>query len=292
MPEVNVAEGIDWVSPDGLRAQRGGETFDPPAGSWDVNNLVYDDIEISISDHTSDPRGAHIKPDGTRLYVVGRGTVNVVEYHLSTPWLLSSFSYVRQFDLSNQLGTEEQTSRVAHGIYIRADGAFMYIFNRTECWQYELSTPWDVQSAQVAGYFYTGTGVMQRGHDIDFRPDGLMMFTEDREKEEVLRFDLSVAWDIETASLAQVLDISERHLAVRGIELRPDGKRMFLLDTSLEELQQWDLGTAWDITTATFDAAANLGLDNKAGLAFGDEGTVVFTVRRNNRTMRSWTMDV
>lgn len=272
MPEVHVAEGTDWVAPTQERSERGSDASGSPEGAWDVTTASYASDAVDTSSHTSGTRAIDFRPDGMRFYIVGRATQNVAEYHLSTAWDLSTAAYEREYSTAN-IGS------VTHGVRFRDDGARMWVVNRTVVIQYDLMTPWDVTTSWQSGS-QSLEPTIQRGHDLDLRPDGSMFFIDDRFNEEVYKYNLSTSWDIETASHATTLDISSRHDQVRGIEFRPNGNRMFLLDTGLQEVQQFNLSTPWDITTASlvdwFDVSTQS--SDPRGLAFGGDGMHMYVV--------------
>lgn len=201
---------------------------------------------------TDGARGSDFKPDGSRFYIVGRESQNVIEYQLSDDWNIESASYSGEVDISSELGDGAQPAVAANGFYIRkTDGKKMWVFNRTEIWEYTLSDEWDVSSAKQSGYKNLGSTIV-RGHDFDFRPDGKVLYVDDRIQEAVFQYSLSDAWVVESASLDEVLDISDQQEAVRGIQFSPGGDRMFLNDTGRSEVLEYFLSNSYDISSANF----------------------------------------
>jgi hypothetical protein len=219
-------------------------------GSWSLAQATYSGESLSVSAHTSSARGTHFRPDGSQLFVVGRSSQNVVSYELSSPWDLSSASYLNEYDLSGDLASSSLGS-VAHGVFFRPDGVMKWVFNRREIYEYTLSSPWDVSTAQNTGYADL-RGFVSRGHDIDFSPDGEVLFIDDRNSQAVFEVHLSSPWDVSTHSLAYTLDISAEEEAVRGVEFSSDGTRMFLMDTSRREALEYHLSSPYDLSTASF----------------------------------------
>src|SRR5690625_7850836 len=57
----------------------------------------------------------------------------------------------------------------------------MWIFNRIEIWEFDLETPWDIESASVNKHrVFKGEDGVVRGHDFDFSSDGKNLFIDDR----------------------------------------------------------------------------------------------------------------
>ena len=210
----------------------------------------YSGYSLDISGETQNARANFWRPDGSAIYVTGRGTENVASYTVSEPWQISTATFSDEFDLSNEVGSTSQSS-VAHGLYLREDGERMWVFNRTEIWEYTLSTPWQVSSAANTSYFDLSDFV-QRGHDFDFSPDGTTLFIDDRDAQAVHQTHLSTPWDITTIEWQYTLDISDQEQEVRGLEMIAGGSIMLLMDTGRKEVLQYTLTDPYDLKTAEF----------------------------------------
>lgn len=219
---------------------------------------------------TNGARGSDFRPDGSRFYILGRTSKNILEYHLSDDWNIESAAYVRELNISSEIGTGAQSDFAANGLYIRkTDGKRMWVFNRTEIWEYTLSTAWDITSANQTGYKNLNSTIV-RGHDFDFRPDGKRLYVDDRIHEAVFQFNLSSAWDVESASLDKMLDISDQQQAVRGIHISPGGDRMFLNDTGRQEVLEYVLSNSYDIGSANYVGSYSISseMSNAEGISF------------------------
>ena len=218
-----------------------------------VSNIYY--MHRSFPLDSENARGSDISTDGSLFYTVERDNLVVSALSLSEPREITSASYTSELDISSQMGSGAQESAAPHGIYLhKGDGQRMWIVNRTEVWEYSLSVPWDVSSAVQTGYLDISNEAL-RVHDIDFRPDGRVMYIDDRMLGAVFQFELSTPWDIETAELDMALDISDRQTAVRSHQLSPDGDRLFLVDTSREEILMYDLSAPYDLRSAVFSGS-------------------------------------
>ena len=94
---------------------------------------------------------------------------------------------------------------------------------------------------------------------------------------------LTGAYDLSTAVLNQSKDISSDTPDPYGIIFKPDGTKMFVLDdgfAAADDVLEYGLSTAWDISTATFTQAYRL-LSSEAavqGMDFKSDGTQVYIV--------------
>ncbi|MCC5943247.1 MAG: Ig-like domain-containing protein [Balneolaceae bacterium] len=238
-----------------------------------IVNSVYDNKSRGVA--TSGSRATDFRPDGRRMYILGRSSENIIEYHLQTPWDISGASYARELDISSELGTGAQEGSVAHAVFIRkSDGNKMWVFNRTEIWEYSLSTPWDITTATNTGYRSFSDDIV-RGHDIDFRPNGKTLYIDDRLHGAVFQYNLSTPWDVSTATLTSDLNIQNQQQEVRGIQLNSDGTKLFLMDTGRQEVLEYNISTPYNINTASFVGAYNVSTQSQSsdprGITFNTE---------------------
>lgn len=225
-------------------------SFQTASAEPEILNAWYTSTSLPVS--TSGSRSTDFRSDGLRMYVVGRGTLNVAEYHLSVAWDIETASFSRELDISPEMGSAAQDQSVPHGLYFRKDdGSLMWVFNRTEIWEYTLSTPWDVTTATQTGYRDLSDFII-RGHDIDFKPDGTVLYVDDRLFESIFQFNLSEPWDVSTASLDFILDISDQQEEVRGIQFNSVGEKIVLTDTERLEVLEYSVSTPYDLRSASF----------------------------------------
>ena len=256
----------------------------------EIKKSWYTNQSLSVT--TSGTRGTDFNHDGTRFYVVGRSTLNIVEYHLTIPWAIETATYVRELDISTEMGSATQLESVPHGIYIRKDdGKLMWIGNRTEIWEYTLSTPWDITSATPTGYRDL-SNVILRGHDFDFKPDGRVLYYDDRFIESVFQFNLSVPWDISTVNLDYVFDISDQQQEVRGVQLDKDGKRMFLMDTERLEVLEYYISQPYDLRTAAYVDAFSVGSESTEprGITFRSNSKMFYVTSSNEGVIHQYAL--
>ena len=247
------------------------------------DEFSYTNYSLDISNESANSRATHWKTDGSEIYVIGRATNNVVSYSVPEPWDLSGAIFKDDFDLSNELGSTHQGSN-AHGLQFRDDGQKMWVFNRTEIWGYTLSEPWNITSSEKA-YYKDLSDFVQRGHDIDFHPDGTRIYIDDRNAKAVHEATLYTPWDVTSLEWVYSLDISDQEQAVRGIEIIANGTIMLLLDTDRKELLQYQLSEPWNLKTATYHSAFDLSRQssNPRGLSVHPDMNSFYITCNDNR---------
>jgi DNA-binding beta-propeller fold protein YncE len=92
-----------------------------------------------------------------------------------------------------------------------------------------------------------------------FKSDGSLLFVLDSDSKSgnfrfaITQFTLATPWDISTATnettvLTENLSTTKQ---ITGFDFSSDGTKLFLLNESDQEIWQYNLSTAWDVTTAT-----------------------------------------
>jgi len=235
--------------------------------------FTYSGKFLDVSGETEDARATFWKPDGTIIFIAGRITNNLVAYKVNEPWQVNSAEFLVQVNIPGEF---------QHGIYFREDGKMMWVFDRTSIWTYNLGRAWDITTISE-GLNTDLSAFMQRGHDIDFKPDGTILFIDDRNAGVIFEVSLSIPWDVATGTLSFTLDISDQQKEVRGIEFVKDGKIMMLMDTGRNEVLQYNLFKPWDISTAVFTNTydvSNLTSQGR-GLSFSAHENIMYITGRD-----------
>ena len=249
----------------------------------DFAKYTRNSVELAdIGGSDANTRGLEFHPDGTRLYVVTRTNRLVSQYDLRRPWDIGSARFSGDFKLDDLDGGEQaKETFAAHGIFIRkSDGKKMWIFNRIEIWEFDLETPWDIESASVNKHrVFKGEDGVVRGHDFDFSSDGKNLFIDDRGAAMVHHFTLSNAWDVDSAtrsnkSMAFPSAIPHDQ-EIRGIQLSNSGDRMFLMDPEYGSLHEFYLSKNFDLGSAKLIGTFDLGKQSGApyGMVFSEDLT-------------------
>ena len=237
-----------------------GASAPPPSNAWDVAYTVYANNSFSVAAQETGPTGVFFKPDGAKMYVIGTTGDDVNEYDLSTPWNISTASYLQNFSVAAQ-------ESAAVDLFFKPDGAKMYVIGSSgdDVNEYDISTPWDVSTASylqnfsVASQTTFPTGVA-------FKPDGTKMYiTSATISAAVHEYSLSFAWDISTASYVQGFSLLSQETDPRGVAFKPDGTKMYINGQTGDDLNEYSLSTPWDISTATFTVAT---------FSFGAQGAI------------------
>lgn len=235
--------GIYW-SPDGEHFYMCGNK------STDVHHYKAGVKYLHVEDEEVSPNSISFNSDGDKLYILGSSGDDIDEYNLSTAWDVStgSFSQKRSVKSDNSVMIAPQ------GMFFKPDGLKVYVTGSSSdvVAQYDLTTAWDIstmshnQNVSVATQEAAPTGVC-------FKDDGTKMYVIGSNSDQIHEYDLSTAWDVSTASFSQEFSVSSQESAPTGLVFKTDGTKMYACGSNGDDINEYDLSTAWDVSTATFN---------------------------------------
>ena len=68
----------------------------------------------------------------------------------------------------------------------------------------------------------------------------------------VYEYTLTVAWDVSTASLSDALEVCTEDTAPTGLAFSKSGEKMFIAGDGDNDINEYTLTAAWDVSTASF----------------------------------------
>lgn len=130
---------------------------------------------------------------------------------------------------------------------------------------------YDSVSFSVASQEANATG-------ITFSADGTSMYVIGRSVDDINQYTLSTAFDITTASYTRVFSVTSQESDPTDVKFNSDGTKMFVLGYNGDEVNEYALSTAWNISTATFTANFSVASQEIAprALAFNNDGTRMY----------------
>jgi DNA-binding beta-propeller fold protein YncE len=142
----------------------------------------------------------------------------------------------------------------------------------------DKANAWDISTASLNATFALSGDILPRS--IFFKPDGTKMYVVEVFGDSVDEYDLSSNWHISTASFAQsfVVNINP-NTSISGISFKPDGTKMYVIETVTDVVLEYNLGTDWDVTTASLVQSFGIGSEDSTpvGLFFKPDGTKMYT---------------
>ncbi len=152
---------------------------------------------------------------------------------------------------------------------------------------YNISSPTHLNAVNIPMLERTPTGMA-------FGDSGTKFYTVGTSGDFVVQFTLSTAYDVSTRGTIQAYyRVNGEETAPEDVTFNDTGTRMYILGGSGDDVTQYTLSTAWDVSTAgspvvwdTRTAIENLlgatNGDRLTGMAFNDDGSKVFVVDRRS----------
>ena len=199
-------------------------------------------------------------------YVEGLGTV----VSGSVGYSLASASYDNK-----SFSTATQNAN-ASGVFFKPDGTKAYVIGAAAnavLYQYGLSTAWDASTGSYDSVSFTLTDNV---NNVFFKPDGTSMYAMNSTDDALDQYNLSTAWDITSSSYSQSFSYATQDNNAGGIFFKPDGTKMYIAGWTTDKVYEYNLSTAWDISTASYVQDVSIRPDitnsNPTGVFFTPDG--------------------
>lgn len=225
-----------------------------------------------ISNNEVQPTGIALNDDGSKMYIVGASGDEINQYSLSVPYdITSSFSLDGVVTMTNP-----------NGITFNGDGTLGYIlFQAGSIIQYELSTPYDFISSPVnqGGITVSTQDSSPQGFAISV--DGDKLFMVGGTNDAVYQYTIDNLFNISAgASYDNVsFSVAGQETQPTDVQFNPDGTKMFITGSLSDQIHQYSLTTAYDLTTGVSYDGVVLDVSDESspsGFAFGDSGSKIF----------------
>ena len=172
------------------------------------------------------------------------------------------------------------------GIAFSKSGTKMFVVGNTNdaVNEYTLTGAYCIGTASFVDSFSVSTQEANP-QGIAFSKSGEKMFivgATNNNQGKVSEYTLSTAWDVSTASFVDSLICKELWSQVpTGLEFSKSGKKMFIMVSNGDAVNEYTLTTAWDVSTASFVdsfSVASSGRYSPTGIAFSKSGDKMFIV--------------
>jgi sugar lactone lactonase YvrE len=238
---------------------------------YDVSSASYTQ-SFSVAGQETTPQGVAFNTDGTKMFVVGSTGDDVNEYDLSIGFDIATAVYSQAFSVSAQ-------EAAPVGIAFNNDGTKMYIVGviGIDVNEYDLSTGFDVSTAVYSQNFsVSAQEAIPTG--LAFNTDGTKMFIVGSSGDEVNEYDLSSGFDVSSASYSQTFSVAAQEVIPTGLAFNTDGTKMFIVGSIGDDVNEYDLSTGFDISTAVYSQAFSVSAQETSptGMAFNADGTKMY----------------
>ncbi|WP_201568452.1 MULTISPECIES: hypothetical protein, partial [unclassified Imperialibacter] len=261
---------------------------------FDVSKAVSAGTPLDISSEDSYPSGIAFNSDGTKMFIAGGNNSLVLQYTLSTPYLITSgVSYSSSFNVSAE---DEYPEDLAFS----TDGTRMFVLggDNYTVYQYNLTTPFDVTS----GVAYSGHSVYVEDEDsspygLAFSPDGSKMYIGGGNNYAVIQYSVGNAFDLSSSVVfdGNPLITEEEDYSPTGLAFSPDGRFLLISEDSYYGIMLYRLTAPFDITQgATYEEYLDLDTDGvyPTAVATNPAGSRIFVAEGDNGSIVQYNIDL
>ena len=212
------------------------------------------------------------------------------------------FTYVGQgFDVSTAVyaGDAEAFSVTAQerdprGISFSSDGMKMLIVGIDDdaVVEYDLGKAYDISMAVYAGATDEFSVALQEtsSQELTFNPDGTKMFIVGADGDAVVEYDLTTAYDVSTATYGRKFSVANEEDRALDLDFSLDGMKMFIVGFDKGSVITYNLGTAYDVSTALYAGASQKFSvadqeSSPRGMTFSSDGMKLFIVGSDRRAV-------
>ena len=191
---------------------------------------------------------------------------------------------------SKSIAAEEITPA---SVLFSRDGLRMFVIGSAgdDINYYTLTTAWDVTTATFNSLKSFSAQELVPG-SAWFKPDGKTFYVLGITSMTVFQYSLSTAWDISTMTYdSKSFTVSVVGETVTyGIPFTPDGLSFFVSGQTTDMIYRYNMGTAWDVTTAVYHSAFGI-VDRETaarGIFFSADGLNFFVVGTTGDDVTQW----
>jgi len=211
------------------------------SGSWDIGS-VSSTQSASFGSQDSMMRSMAWYSDGTKLITMGTGNDKFYQYSLSTPWDITTRTYVRTSTL--------YVLSACQGIEVRPDGLRLYSVHESDYLsEYEMTEPMDISTMTLVGTYSLAAQGTGDAYDVFFRGDGRYAYLFEKDSKYLCEWKLSTPWAFSTATYTGNNVNMPNNIKMTG---NPEGTRLWGLDYSNDRINQY----SWNGGTDTYNTGS------------------------------------
>ena len=166
-----------------------------------------------------------------------------------------------------------------NGIAFSPDGTKMFVVGSAgdDVNEYALTAAFDVSTASFVDAFSVKSEEASP-NGIAFSADGTKMFVVGFTGDDVNEYALTAAFDASTASFVDAFPVASQDVLPAGVAFSADGAKMFVVGFAGDDVSEYALAAAFDVSTASFVDAFSVRSEdtNPTGVAFSADGTKMF----------------
>lgn len=253
---------------------------------FQISDATYTSKSLNNSNMTR-LAGMFMSSDGSRCWLVGSASDTIYQHDLSTDFDLSSATY-------NNVSQPVGSGGTPSSICFNSDGSRLYTtdLGNERVGQYILTNNWDISSYNTSAtnhaYRFSFASQFQSCEGVTLSSDDSKLYAVTGD--EVYQYGMTTAGDISTASYSNKSYTMSEVTSCMGIDFNLSGEKMFAIDNTSDKVFEYDLSTAWDISSASysnnsFSIGSTIGSNtNLVDLRFSSDGNHMYICEYTGNT--------
>jgi len=206
-------------------------------------------------------------------------------YPLTSTAGVASVSYTGNYSVFTQEISPQS-------IFFKSDGKKMYILGTISdrVHEYILDEAWNIKSSRYpTNNFFSINSQENVPTGLFFKDNGSSMYLLGVNSDSIYQYTLTNSWDVSSAFYSsKSFSVASQQTQPRGIYFKPDGLRVYVAGTVDSKITQYNLGIAWDISTASYSTKYFSVSDQEEfpeGISFKTDVTKTFVVGSSGRVI-------
>ena len=226
-------------------------------------------------------------------FSVTDGSTGVVSAASNFTLAFSILTYASYDNVSFNVSSQDN---IIFGLTFNTDGTKMYIGGNQydNIYQYDLSTAFDLSTASYNNVNFSASAQTNIVTDVNFNSSGSIMYVVGLDFEKVYQYNLSTNFDVSTATYNNVsFTISSQSERPFSVIFNPNGTKMYILQDSPGVIYQYNLSTAFNVSTATYNNVSFSFASQEAiamGVVFNTDGTKMYMVGNSTDSVYQYTL--
>lgn len=247
---------------------------------WNLASTVTIGGTYHVTVQAANPTGVRFNSSGTKMLISDSSSYKIFQYDLATAWQANTASYTTSaYDAAILL-----TSGGPTGLDWINNDSKLVVAGSSAIYALEVQNVEQITSAVYNNLSALSLGQQEPNPTgIAFKLDGTSMYVVGTGTDRVYQYTLSTPWDVTTASNTSFsFAVNSQDTTPASLAFSSDGTKMYLLGGSGDDLNQYSLSNAWNVSSATFDSVTLVFSGDPVlettptGVTFKDDGTKLY----------------
>lgn len=183
-----------------------------------------------------------------------------------------------------------------NAITFNTNGTKVFVAGDTNntVYAYDLTTSYDLSTASYNSESFSVASQDTFPRGIEFNLDGTKMFVLGQGNDTVFAYDLSTAFNVSTAVYnSESFSVTSQDTAPLSLKFKPDGTKMFITGATNDKIFAYDLGTAFDLSTASYNSenfSVSAQDTSPSAVAFNADGTKMLFLGDANNSIFTYSL--